>query len=64
MDVICPICTEKNKKIDKSGIYKHPEKDEKTWRVICLTCGWKTEPFFHHEDIKLPTKEELKNEWR
>ena len=60
--IICLDCSTKSGRADSSGLYK--DFVNGLWRFVCLKCGWATEPFHHHEDLKYPTKEELKKEWR
>lgn len=61
-DIICPECSVKAGKTVKAGLYKHNINN--LWQITCLTCGWSTEPFKHPEDIGLPTKQELKDNFR
>ena len=64
MEIICPICSEKTGKPNRSGLYKHNQEKSEFWVIICFNCSWETEPFHHHEDLKLPTKSELRGNWR
>ncbi len=61
IEIYCPTCSAKSGKADISGLYKHNKGD--LWQISCLKCGWTTEPFAHHEDIQLPKKQELKDNW-
>lgn len=61
-DVICPNCTAKAGRPDKSGLFKR-FKDDMCW-LVCLTCEWQTEPSTHHADIGVPEEIELRDNWK
>jgi len=63
-NLICPICSQKEGKANKSGLYKHNQENSNFWVIICFHCGWETKPFHHHDDLQIPTKNELKIDWR